>query len=107
MAPRENENNAGAKFWGDKRGALWYVMVFSGVVNCLWGKSLSLIRSLSSTSFPHHSHSFQAVQHFKFNVIYQVIMRFILLVAIYSVWQNNKINKQSSVQEGISRKVLK
>ena len=35
MAPRENENNAYAKFWGDKQRALWYVMVFSGVVNCV------------------------------------------------------------------------
>lgn len=77
-------------------------MVFSGAVNCRWGKSLFLICSLSSTSFPHHNHTFQAVYHFKFNVIYQVIMCFILPVAIYSVWQNNKINKQSSVQEGIS-----
>ena len=33
MAPRETENNAYAKFWGDKQQALWYVMVFSGVVN--------------------------------------------------------------------------
>ena len=33
MAPRETENNAYAKFWGDKRRALSYVMVFSGVVN--------------------------------------------------------------------------
>ena len=33
MAPRETENNADAKFWGDKQRALWYVMVFSGVVN--------------------------------------------------------------------------
>ena len=32
-APRETENNAYAKFWGDKRGVLWYVMVFSGVIN--------------------------------------------------------------------------
>ena len=30
MAPKENEDNA---FWGDKQRALWYVMVFSGVVN--------------------------------------------------------------------------
>ena len=29
MAPRETENNAYAKFWGDKQRALWYVMVFS------------------------------------------------------------------------------
>ena len=35
MAPRQTENNAQAKFWGDKERALWYVMVFSGVVNQL------------------------------------------------------------------------
>ena len=35
MAPRETESNAYAKFWGNKQRALWYVMVFSGVVNCL------------------------------------------------------------------------
>ena len=29
--PRENEDNAYAKFWADKQRALWYVMVFSGV----------------------------------------------------------------------------
>ena len=28
MAPRETENNAYAKFWGDKQRALWHVMVF-------------------------------------------------------------------------------
>ena len=33
MAPRETKNNAYAKFWGDKQRALWYVMVFFGVVN--------------------------------------------------------------------------
>ena len=33
MAARETENKAYAKFWGDKQRALWYVMVFSGVVN--------------------------------------------------------------------------
>ena len=33
IAPRETENNAYAKFWGDKQVALWYAMVFSGVVN--------------------------------------------------------------------------
>ena len=36
MAPRETENNAYAKFWGDKQRALWYVMVFSGVVNSMF-----------------------------------------------------------------------
>ena len=33
MAPRESEDNAYAKFWGDKQRTLWYVMEFSGVVN--------------------------------------------------------------------------
>ena len=33
MAPRETENNAYAKFWGDKQRVLWYVMIFSEVVN--------------------------------------------------------------------------
>ena len=28
MAPRETENNAYVKFWGDKQRTLWYVMVF-------------------------------------------------------------------------------
>jgi len=28
IAPRETENNAYAKFWGDKQRTLWYVMVF-------------------------------------------------------------------------------
>ena len=35
MATRETENNAYTKFWGDTQKALWYVMVLSGVVNCL------------------------------------------------------------------------
>ena len=35
MAPRETENNAYAKFWGDEQRALWYDMVFSVVVNSL------------------------------------------------------------------------
>ena len=33
MTPRETENNAYAKFWGEKQRALWYVTVFSGEVN--------------------------------------------------------------------------
>ena len=33
MAPRETEDNAYAKFWGDKQRAFCYVMVFSVVVN--------------------------------------------------------------------------
>ena len=35
MTPRETENNAYAKFWGDEQRALWYVMVFSVVVSWL------------------------------------------------------------------------
>ena len=33
MALRGTENNAYAKFWGDKQSALWSVIVFSEVVN--------------------------------------------------------------------------
>ena len=33
IPPRETEKNAYAKYWGDKQRALWYVLVFSGVVN--------------------------------------------------------------------------
>ena len=40
MAPRETENNSYTKFWGDKGRALWYVMVFSGVVNCKLGMTV-------------------------------------------------------------------
>ena len=35
MAPGENENNPYAKFWSEQRRVLWYVTVFSGVVNWL------------------------------------------------------------------------
>ena len=42
MAPRETENNAYVKFWGDKQRALWYVLVFSGVVNCYWDRYYGL-----------------------------------------------------------------
>ena len=35
MAPKETENNAYAKFWGDKRRALWYVMVFLELSICV------------------------------------------------------------------------
>ena len=44
MAPRETENNAYAKFWGDKQRALCYVMVFSGVVN--WVIQCEAVRCL-------------------------------------------------------------
>ena len=33
MSSRETVHNGHAKFWGDKQRALWYVMVFSVVVN--------------------------------------------------------------------------
>ena len=35
MAPRETKKKAYAKFLGDKQRVLWYLMVFSGVVNYL------------------------------------------------------------------------
>ena len=34
MAPRETEINAYAKILDDQQRVLWYVMVFSVVVNC-------------------------------------------------------------------------
>ena len=49
MAPRETENNAYAKFWGDKQRPLWYVMVFSGVVNYIV-KLLLVLCLLKATS---------------------------------------------------------
>ena len=42
MAPTETENNAYAKFCGDKQRALWHVMVFSGVVNSRIRKSVEM-----------------------------------------------------------------
>ena len=38
MTSRETENNAYAKFWGDKQRALWYVMVFLewSIVVCVY-----------------------------------------------------------------------
>ena len=47
-APRETENNAYAKFWGDKQRVLWYVMVFSGVVN--WDLSPGFIQDSDLTA---------------------------------------------------------
>ena len=35
ITQRGTENKACAKFWRDKQRALWYVMIFSGVVNSL------------------------------------------------------------------------
>ena len=46
MAPRETEDNAYANFWGDKQRALWYAMVFSGVVN--WWVPIRLLSQLNS-----------------------------------------------------------
>ena len=45
MALRETENNAYAKFWGDKQRALWYVMICSGVVNFYTHKAHSTVLS--------------------------------------------------------------
>ena len=43
MAPKGTENNAYVKFCCEKQRALWYVMVFSGVVN-----SIGVTRVLSN-----------------------------------------------------------
>ena len=48
MAPRETENNAYAKFGGDEQRTLWYVMVFSGVVN--WKLFMFYLKIVSSYS---------------------------------------------------------
>ena len=48
MAPRETENNAYAKFRGDEQRTLWYVMVFSGVVN--WKLFMFYLKIVSSYS---------------------------------------------------------
>ena len=48
MAPRETENNAYAKFWGDKQRALWYVIVFSRVVKR--GKAFSANKNETQNS---------------------------------------------------------
>ena len=60
MAPRETENNAYAKFWGDKQRALWYVMVFlewSIITSCSFSRGdrgrklfLQLPRRLTTSS---------------------------------------------------------
>jgi len=52
MASRETENNAYAKFWGDKQRALWYVMVF----NCS-GESLN--QSAGEKSLSHRKNLLQ------------------------------------------------
>ena len=48
MAPRETENNAYAEFCGDKQRALWYVMVFSGVVNRNFARKIHMKIEFSS-----------------------------------------------------------
>ena len=53
MVPRETENNAYAKFWSDQQRVLWYVMVFSVVVNGTWQEP-----SASSYYFLHHSYKY-------------------------------------------------
>ena len=51
MAPRETENNAYAKFWGDKQRALWYVVIFSGVVNSFSPQYFVLLNLLKSDRY--------------------------------------------------------
>ena len=66
MARRETENNAYAKFWGDKQRALWYVMVFSGVVNCFGLLICSFLSKLSRRNRHRRTRNFlpgRAVNH--------------------------------------------
>ena len=53
MARRETENNSYAKFWSDQQRVLWYVMVFSVVVNGTCQEP-----SASSYYFLHHSYKY-------------------------------------------------
>ena len=48
MAPRETENNAYAKFLGDKQRALWYVMAFLewSIMQCNYYYSQSSVISM-------------------------------------------------------------
>ena len=50
IAPRETENNPYAKFGGDKQRALWYVMVFSGVVNAKCTHDHSIFRTIDGST---------------------------------------------------------
>ena len=45
MAPRETENNAYAKFWSDQQRVLWYVMIFSVVVNLQYTDTHTLVKN--------------------------------------------------------------
>ena len=42
MAPRETENNAYTKSWGDKQRVLWYVMAFTACSGQFWQHGLVL-----------------------------------------------------------------
>ena len=57
MAPRETENNASAKCWGDKHRALQYVMVFSGVVNIVYFVNLNYLCECQLLTLSRASHS--------------------------------------------------
>ena len=56
MTPRGTENNAYAKFWGDKQRALWYVMVFSPPDNrALWyGASRFCVHFFALNTITYH-----------------------------------------------------
>ena len=56
MAPRETENNAYAKFWGDKQRTLWYVMVFLewSIQSSFFTLNKHSVRSLSATRASDH-----------------------------------------------------
>ena len=70
MAPRETEDNAYAKFWGDKQRALWYVMVFLEI--CALTEYVETIfvglpdrRSLSPSMSPSHAPVLSCAHYFQ------------------------------------------
>ena len=57
MAPRDAENNAYAKFWGDKQRALWNVMVFLewSIAISSWLINYSYSKQIFKTLYENHS----------------------------------------------------
>ena len=80
IAPRETENNAYAKFWGDKQRALWYVMVVSGVFNYV--DSLVCVHSLMQILSVGLKITFPVILH-KTQYVLQYIERLYFLIPCY------------------------
>ena len=67
MAPRETENNAYAKFWGDKQRPLWYVMVF--------------LEGVDKTRNTEHSGTFRNIpEHEKIKIIFMKKKKNIIII---------------------------